>query len=134
MGEIHGLRMPLYAKYALRLIFNRLDDPVFRACGDREAGGRVPDGLVVEGVDGHLFAAVDLREQRTGLEIQTVRRVVAVRRGLLMAERFRNLRREILIQRAAEGDVQDLFPPADAEDRQMRGARGPEKMELKIIV
>ena len=40
---------------------------------------------------------------------------------------------DVLVQRAAQGDVEQLLAAADAEHREAPGARGGEHLELELI-
>src|SRR6476646_1653641 len=109
-------RMPLHREHvALALAADRLDHAVGLGPGlDVQAAAERPDRLVVD--RGHyrlLCAAVQARKARAGLEADRVA-VLLVGVGHVYL-RLGKLRTDVLVQRAAEGHVDELRAAANAQ-------------------
>ena len=105
--------MPLHRETeAARRALDRFDDAIGRGRGDGESSCGLVDGLVMAAVDLEYFAVDelfphDVREHAPGRYPYFVRD--GERRGIdLMAERLVDLRRNVLRQRSAGRDVDDL--------------------------
>src|ERR1043166_983750 len=72
--------------------------------------------LVVVAVDQNALAHTHARQETLGPQPHAVRRALA-RRALLVLERRRDFRRDVLYERAPARDVQNLHAVADAEER-----------------
>src|SRR6266545_7659205 len=123
--------MPLYSerpRLAAVLRLRALDDSVRRPGGGTEGRRQVADGLVVPAVHRRVTRVDGVVQQRTGLDAQ---RVARARIGVVDAARA--LARQVLVQGAAQSDVQDLDPAADGEDRQPPGAGAGDEGELHCV-
>lgn len=103
--------MPLHGKDGERPVADGLDRAVLRAGEDLKPRPQPPDGLMVCTVD-HAARAVQLAQKaRRGVDgmqpVNAVNLTVAL---------------DVLTQRAAKIDVEDLQPAADADDRLSRAA------------
>ena len=133
--------MPLDAEAEARgWIFDRLDDAVGRGGRDAEPGRDLLDRLVMAAV---RLARVGVaqpfahqaREQRVFVDPHFVRQVVGLvrRHRPAVLQRAGHLRGDVLHQRAAARDVQDLDAAADREDRQVAAARLADERELELV-
>jgi hypothetical protein len=87
---------------------------------------------MMEGIDGERRGAESERRPAAFLESHRVRARVAGR-ARIVCERFGPLRREVLVQRAAERHVDELDPATDAQDGELALARGGEDGELEEV-
>jgi len=116
----------------LARILERLDDPVRRMRRDRKAVGDAAAGLVVVGVHGGPRLAEDLGKPRAAADLHVVPRTFL--EGLLrVADRRLGLRGEVLVEVAAERDVDDLDAAADAEDGHPALARRAEECDFEPV-
>ena len=140
-GAEEIFRMPLDAEAkARRRILDRLDHAVRRRRRRDEAGRDVLHRLMVAAVD---FAAprppsrsrISLRQQRILVDPDLVRQLVrlVLRHRQPVRQRAGDLRRDVLHQRAAAGDVEHLHAAADREDRQVAGARRRDQRDLELV-
>jgi hypothetical protein len=134
-GEVLGaivqlLRVPLNGqKEVAPGVFDRFDQPVLAECGGDQSPADAVHHLVVAAVDFNAAVAVNsLRQARAGLNVNNVVLSPAgVLRyfGEMIQSAGRRGRRhvwDVLVQRAAAGDVEQLAAQADAEDRHVRPA------------
>src|SRR6185437_12181920 len=113
--------MPLDAEAeAAGGVLDALDDAVRGGGVDDHAGRHRLDRLVVRRVDRQLAHPGDAMKERAGDHRDGMARLGA-RVGLLMGQRARDLVRDVLDEGAAEGDVEELLPAADAEHRLVGG-------------
>src|ERR1700756_3805471 len=119
------LRVPLYReRKALRVAHpERLDHSVRRARFDRELGPEAIDPLAVERIHANAVARGEGPHPPAGLERRVARRAVLplerLRPVVAMIEMPRHLV-QLLVQRAAEGDVHLLEAATDTEHRHSR--------------
>ena len=131
------------------LELDHLDDAVRCQAGDDEAVAEAVDRLVVEAVDvdhghpegrvqprarddGHLVARVvgHVRLAQQGGPLDLLPALLAtIGRALLPAR----IEREVLDERPAERDVDDLDPAAHPEQRQAAVDRPPHEVELELV-
>src|SRR5215471_18543237 len=127
-----GLRVPLHgqhegvpagsgAVYGRGGGFDRFDDAVFGPGGSDQALAELVDGLVVVGGDAEFTVVEYAGQAGTGGDLDTVGAVGAPGRGVAVVA---DQRREVLVQGAAQSDVQDLEAPADAQQRDTPGQDG----------
>ena len=91
------------------------------------------DGLMVVGVHAQLPLGDDAREQRVGLHLDRVRGPL-LREVLEVPDHLlRRLGREVLEERPARGDVQELLAAADSEDRHVLLERALREVELGLV-
>ena len=113
------LRMPLHGqKERISWIFHSLDEMAGSAGGNLQAGGQVPDRLVMHAVYHQRGLAGDLGQHGIGINVYGVAGDRKVK-GLVMGSRSVKIKLavNILIDRAAKSDIEDLDSPADAEYR-----------------
>ncbi len=139
-GAEEILRVPLHAEAeARRGILDRLDDAVGRGRGRDEAGRDRLDRLMMAAVHGdrlvHQPFAHQSRQQRILVDPDVVRQLVGqvLRHRQAVRQRAGDLRRDVLHQRAAAGDVQDLHAAADRENRQVAPARRGNQRDLELV-
>src|SRR5262245_58500450 len=101
-------------------MLDALDDTVTGYRVDDDIRADRFDRLMMRAVDGQRLSAGDAVQQRTRPDPDIVARLVA-RVRLAMRQRVGNLIRDVLDQRAAEYDVEELLAAADAEHRQVPG-------------
>ena len=110
--------------------FHRLHNPVFGTSRDRQFRCGVFDSLMVMAVDHHHFETADgFRQQAVLNDSKTMARLER-ERLLSMWTLFLGCLRQILDQRAAEGDIQDLQAAADRQDRQITFDRRMDQRNL----
>src|SRR5206468_11681367 len=113
----HEFGMPLDAEDVARTApADRLDDVVGnRVRLDLESAAELVDRLMMDRIDGRLGAfRKQLRKSRARHEAHLVKRLL-VALGLAMDERLGHCGPDVLMQRAAERDVDQLTPATDAE-------------------
>ena len=124
VGGVERLGVPLHGDGEVLVgqgALHGLDEPVGGDGGDEQPLAEPPDPLVVQAVHGELGEADDPGEPR-GL-VAEAHRVGEVVAGVALAgevvvlHRGGHLAGEVLVEGAAGGDVEDLQPAADAEDR-----------------
>src|SRR3989442_5631455 len=93
-----------------------------------EGGCEIADRLVVPGIHRRRSRPQRALEQRTGLDREPVPGP-----GVGVIEGSGPLARQVLVQRAAERDVEDLDAAADREDRQPALARARDQGELDRV-
>ena len=121
-----ALGVPLHADVeAGARVLEPLDDAVLRPGREPEVAAEALGRLVVEGVDVERGAAGERAQARVAADAHPVRGVVAGL-GLAMAG-------QMLDQGPAGGDVHDLHPAADAEDRHPAGGRAAGEHELERV-
>lgn len=122
------LRVPLDAEEATAVLaFDGLDRAVVGPAGGAQAGADGADGLVVQGVDAQQTEAGD------NLQPAPVEHPDVVDRcgGLVLAAVLDvGHEGEVLDQGAPCGHVEDLGPPADAEDGDVAGQGGVDEGQL----
>ena len=96
------------------IAFNRLHHAVRRKRYRSESRRQVANRLMVARVDIQAAGAESARQTRAGDDLDAVDDILAA-----MHDIPRTLRWEVLPQRTAEVDVDQLAAPADADDRQM---------------
>src|SRR5712691_5194630 len=84
------------------------------------------DRLVMQAVDADPVLAGRAPKLRPGIDLDRVREVASAERTDLMSV-------EVLLQRAAHGDVDDLLAAADAHHRKTLLARLPKETELGVV-
>ena len=127
--------MPLHAQHVARAApADRLDDVVgHRECFDDHAAPELVHRLVMDRVDDGVGAAgIELRELGTGHELQRME-VALVFCDVPMVECAGYLRTDVLVQRAAERDVDQLAATADAEHRLALADERLEQLDLVAI-
>ncbi len=123
--------MPLHAKHeAVPGVLDSLDHPVGRARVHDQAGGGLAHGLMVGAVDLDLVHSDDPVQQGFGRDRDGMAGLGA-RVGLLVGERARDRVGDVLNERAAERDVQELLAPADAEHGHLLSDRAVGQGELE---
>src|SRR5438045_622760 len=126
--------MPLHAQSPAPLshVLQSLDQPV-RTPGRRT---QIPtdlfNPLVVVAVDDCAFASGQTRESAFCVDRDTVRRSFA-RRALLVFERRRKSRRDVLYERSAARDVPDLYAVADGQKRQTPLLRCLQYEQVRLV-
>src|SRR5882762_2081534 len=135
--------MPLHADdpVFMRLVLDRFDHPIGSDGSDAQAVTQIPDGLVMRGVDLDVESAVTFREAGSGRELSEL----AARldpRGMDGISRIRRktffavfdvgvqFAGDVLVESAAEADVQALAAVTNGEDRFPRGEGVPENCEI----
>ena len=111
--------MPLYGKNGKRIVADCLDRPVVCPLYGTQARAKPVNRLMVRAVD-KTASAVERAEKR-------VIRVCAVH---LINAMLLGVSGDVLMQRAAEIDVEELEPAADAENRPALGGKGSGQREL----
>jgi len=112
----------------MRLVFNGFDDTVGSDCGDSQSVAQIPDGLMMGCIDLDVETAVAFRHTGNGRELGNF----AARRDARGMDGIGRIRREaflavlnarvqfagdVLVESAAEADVEALAAVADGEDR-----------------
>lgn len=111
-------------------ILERLDHAVRAARRDLQRRGHLADALVVVGR--HLDRRVP-EDRRRGRFRQRTHGVRGEHTRRALMPTVPGSLAEILDEVTAEGDVQQLHTPADAEGRQFRGERGVEHQTLEAV-
>src|SRR5262245_52058110 len=133
--------MPLHAKTeSCRWILDGLDDAVWSGAAHLKSGCERLHRLVVPAVDLKRIRIAEtlahqFRQQRILLEPDFMREVVRLVgwHHLLVLERSGHLRRDVLDERSAGSDVEDLNPPADCQDWQAAFPRFQNERNLEIV-
>ena len=113
-------------------MLHAFDQSIFRP-GDRaQRRSQVLDRLMMVGIDAQFTRAQLPREQRLGIDPRGVREPPP-RMGLLVAHGTRALRRDVLIQRAAQVDIEELAPAADREQRDSARRGGVQRSKLDFV-
>ena len=128
------LGVPEHAeREALAGQLDRLDQVVLdRAAGDHQALAELVDPLVMVRLDPDPLAP--RRPARRAMPGASAHLVVAegprrCARWLVVADELR----QVLVERAAAGDVEHLHPAADAEQRHVALERAPRQRELEAV-
>lgn len=124
--------MPLDAQAIAALWdFNRLDDAIRRSAAN--------DNIIADGACGLVMGAVDVKlggsageamEKTPGFDFDHMAGLGS-RVGLLMGERIRDLIGNMLNERAAESDIQELLTAANAENWQVSVEKTIEHREFE---
>src|SRR5712672_2958315 len=105
-----------------------LDHAVLGPCDRLESRGEIADRLMVAAVHRGRAGAERAFEERSRFHAHGMAaRLIAV------GYRARTLALQILIQRAAQGDVENLDATTDRENRKVAGARSRDKRQLRGI-
>ena len=115
----HELRVPLHAEHVARTApADGFDDVVGnRERFDVEPAAELIDRLVMDRVDRRFSASgIQLGEPAAGHEAHFVKRLL-IAFGITVHKRFRHRGADVLMQRAAERDVDQLTTAADPEHR-----------------
>src|SRR5579862_1646659 len=113
---------------------NGLDNAVGNGARlDLQVTPHVLDGLVVDGVDLRLCDAVVYSCHATARDEFDTMEVVLVPCSVAMHERIGDLGLEVLIERAAEGDVDELAATTYAQHRLLRGDERLEELDLVVV-
>src|SRR5687768_11075244 len=130
--------MPLHRDTEARgRALDGLDDSVGGGRGDREAFSCLSDGLMMAAVDLQHFAAAEFflhhARERGAWRYPYLVRDGGRRRIDLMAERLVQLRRDVLHERAARGDVDHLQPATDRQQRRALRQRELGERQLERV-
>ena len=128
-GEL-GVPLETGHEGALRRL-DRLDDAVGAPGDGAEALAQTADRLVVHRVHAELGHTEDLREVTRRVDPHVVLDGQHV--GMAMDHPVPVLVRDVRHEVAAQGDVQELHPAADAEEREVAGERGAEERQLEAV-
>src|SRR5437588_4272230 len=109
-GQLFRVALDRHDQAVVRL--GALDRSVLTGRRLVQARSQLPDSLVVEAVDPDLVLARGPAQLRRRLDLDRVSQVVAAMVADVMCF-------EVLHQRAAHGDIDDLLPAADAQHRQL---------------
>src|SRR6267378_7058296 len=122
--------MPLHADdpVCMRLVLDRFDHSVGSDGGDAQAVTQIPDGLVMRGVDLDVEPAVTFREAGSGRELSELAAggdprgmdgIGCIRREAFLAVLDAGVQfaGDVLVESAAEADVQALAAITNGEDR-----------------
>src|SRR2546429_1832542 len=109
--------------------FDALGDAVLRPCRGAERRGELADRLMVAAVDAAAHPPEGVTEQALGLDAPGL----AGGRGGVVDRAAPALAREVLVQRSAQGDVQDLDAATDGEDRKPAPLRAGDERQLDGI-
>ena len=93
---------------------------------------KLPDPLVMEAVDAEPLLLKQRRQGRIRLDDDIVRHGL-LGRSMQMHKRLFHLRGNILIQRSAERNVQELQPPADSQQRHIPLRRDSDSEVLQPV-
>ena len=129
----HPLRVPLDCEEEAPRGFDRLDDPVGGDGADLEHRRKVADDLVVGAGHGQLSGADDLAETGSWRDRNRVSGFPPPLTRALMGRVGYLPIGEILVEAAAQSDVQDLESAADPQERQVTVAGGVDQFHLKPI-
>ena len=122
--------MPLYPDTeSVPLGLDGLDDPVLAARAAAQAAARRRDGLVVKAVDRLVAAAERGGHARTRLDDE---RVAALRFGQLVGTGGGQVLREVVVERSAVMEREQLHPVADAEHGARALERGGEQAPVEV--
>ena len=114
--------MPLDSKGGKRLMRDRLDRAVGSAGKDFQPPTQGFDGLVVRAVDREARAVQRTQQSRCGMD--NVQMVAAAHLGVAQ---------NVLVQRAAEIDVEELQAAADADDGLSRAQKFVNERKLAFV-
>src|SRR5262249_52317450 len=121
-------------------IFDGLDDAVGRGRGDLEPFRHLLDRLMMTAVDVEAVRAGETvghqaGENRVLVEPDLMREIEGLvwRHGQAMFERAGYLRRDVLNQRSAAGDIQELNATTDREKREVAFSRLVDQRDLEGI-
>src|SRR5438105_8249801 len=137
-GSPEILRMPLHAEAeAAARVFDRFDDTVRRACRGDEPFAEIFDGLMMAAV--HVARIRILEpftkgavEEAAGVQPHLVRDREARLLDPMLDVRADFLG-DVLDERAAARDVQDLDAAADREDRKVGLDRPPHQLDFVLV-
>ena len=116
------LRVPLHGKDGQRLMRDRLDRAVGSAGEDLQPLTQGFDGLMVGAVDREARAVQRTQQSRCGMD--NVQTVAAAHLGVAQ---------NVLVQRAAEIDVEELQAAADADDGLSRAQKFINERKLAFV-
>lgn len=102
---------------------HRLCYVVWRPCDDADAIAQAVDGLMVQAVDAVARGVEDGGQPGAGEDVDVVGAMAARMVHLRVLLRLWLLGAEVLIERAATGDVEELHATTDAEQRRIRVER-----------
>jgi hypothetical protein len=118
------LGVPLDGQDVRAPVLDGLDHAVGGKRGDDQTGRQPVDGLMVVGRDVDGLCAHDGMQPRPPFDMYRVNRVVMQSVCL----------DDVLVQCAAEGDVEHLHAPADRQGRQVEVDHGPGDAELVVVL
>lgn len=114
---------------------NRLDDPVGRVRDGDQTGGEAASGLMVEAIRlgrEPVGTTHQVCDERVACDFDLVGALVS-RRLLIVVEGAFDLIGNVLPERSAERDIQDLHAAADGEERKVAGDGGLGERQLERV-